>query len=71
MKKLIAVSFVFALLVGVCACQKRPVANDSVQMTTSPTTNQSTSDPTLIQIQPIQPTDPKIVQMQELLNCPI
>jgi len=64
MKRMIAIAFVFAFLIGLCACQKTPVTNgDTTQASTTPMGTQPT-DPTI----PVQTVDPRVVEMQKLLE---
>lgn len=81
MKRMIAIAFVFALLIGLCACQKTQDSNDPTQITTIPTqmtatptqlqpkpTQTQTTDPIPTQTQPTEPADPRIAEMQELFD---
>ena len=74
MKRMIAIGFVFALLIGLCACQKPQEANDPTQITTTPTqlqpkpTQTQPTDPIPTQTQPTEPADPRIAEMQELFD---
>lgn len=64
MKRMIAIVFVFALLIGLCACQKEQDSNDPTQVTTTP----QPTDPTPTQTQPTEPADPRIAEMQVLFD---
>ena len=74
MKRMIAIAFVFALLIGLCACQKPQDSNDPTQITTTPTqlqpkpTQTQPTDPIPTQTQPTEPVDPRIAEMQALLE---
>ena len=64
MKRTIVFLSVFALLLSLCGCQKTPVANGNpTQAPTTPTGTQPI-DPTI----PVQTVDPRVVEMQELLE---
>ena len=64
MKRYIVLLIILATLFCICACQKTPVTNgDFMQMPTIPTGTQPT-DPTI----PVQTVDPRVVEMQELLE---
>ncbi len=61
MKKMIVLLFVFATLVCICACQKKPVTDTAIP--TDPQHTQPTQ-PTL----PTQPADSRVIEMQKLLE---
>lgn len=67
MKRMIAIVFTCALLIGLCACQKPQESNDPTQITTTPTQTQPTK-PAPTETQPTQPVDPRIAEMQELFD---
>ena len=69
MKKMIVFLSVFAMLIGLCACQRTPASTDSTQTTTTPTQTQP-SDPKPTETLPTQPVDPRIAEMQALLEWP-
>lgn len=69
MKKMIVSLSVFAMLIGLCACQKSPVSTDPTLITTTPTQTQP-SDPKPTETLPTQPVDPRIAEMQALLEWP-
>ena len=69
MKKMIVSLSVFAMLIGLCACQKTPASTDPTQTTTTPTQTQP-SDPKPVETLPTQPVDPRIAEMQALLAWP-